>query len=177
MQGPAPEPHSTPSSSPTALLLSGSRRQTFLSLFGGVVPLLCVWILTKPLPSLARTSIIKASNSRKVPPKKRFSTHHAACQALFFHSASLHPSKYISASSEANKRNRWQPGEVVIFFLEGWGVWRGMQQRAGLLLAVWKSQAGAAGTSAPLEQDAQTPFCKALEPQRAGGEQRDGALH
>lgn len=82
--------------------------------------MLCVWILTKPLPSLACTSIIKASNSRKVP-KKRFSTHHAACQALFFYSASLHPSKYISARSEANKINRWQPEEVVIFFLEGGG--------------------------------------------------------
>lgn len=42
-------------------------------------------------------------------PKKLFSTHHAACQALFFHSAFLHPSKGVSASSELDKINRWQP--------------------------------------------------------------------
>lgn len=42
----------------------------------------------------------------------------AACQALFFYSPLLHPSKDISASSKSNQINRWQPEKVLMFF---WG--------------------------------------------------------
>ena len=54
-------------------------------------------------------------------PKKLFSTHQAACQALFFYSPLLHPSKDISASSKSNQINRWQPEKVLMFFSEEGG--------------------------------------------------------
>lgn len=165
MQGPAPEPRSTPSSSPAALCrdptdkhFSVYSEESFLcSVFGYLQN---HYHLSHAHPSS------RLRTPEKSPPKKRFSTHHAACQALFFHSASLHPSKYISASSEANKRNRWQPEEVVIFS------WRGGERGEGCskeLTSSWLFGKAKLGLQALVPLWSKTPRPHSAKPLSLGG--------